>query len=188
MWYVPVLHGASNPDGFAEEYAAMWDEIERSIGPYEECFMHVDFHVENLMYLGGEGLNSIGIIDFQEGMYGPNSYDLVNLLEDMRADVPPDIQHELLKDKSESFRNWYRVLGTQFHCRLLGQIIRWAVVEDKCQYMQYYDRLLPYVERALDDPVLAPFRAWLQREGIVLQDASRLDWQGRRDFIADDAI
>ena len=187
-WYVPVLRGKPNPEGFAEEYHAMWDEIERGIGPYNECFMHVDFHVENLMYLGGEGINSIGIIDFQEGMYGPEAYDLVNLLEDMRADVPLDIQEELLKGKSQSYLNWYRVLGTQFHCRLLGQIIRWAMVEDKRQYMQFYTRLIPYVERALADPVLAPFKAWLEREEIVLQDASQLDWEAAREFIAEDAV
>lgn len=188
MWYAPVLRGAANPDGFVESYHAVWDEIEAAIGPYNECFMHVDFHVENLMYLGGQGINSIGIIDFQEGMYGPESYDLVNLLEDMRADVPVDIQMALLQGRPENFRHWYRVLGTQFHCRLLGQIIRWAMVDNKRQYMQFYTRLIPYVERALQDPVLAPFKQWLDREGIVLQDASKLDWEGARQFIAPDAI
>jgi len=187
-WYVPVLRGKPNPPGFTEEYHALWDEIERGIGPYNECFMHVDFHVENLMYLGGEGVGSIGIIDFQEGMFGPEVYDLVNLLEDMRADVPLDIQKALLEGKPQSYLNWYRVLGTQFHCRLLGQIIRWAIVEDKQQYMQYYARLIPYVERALEDPVLAPFKAWLERENIILQDASTLDWDAARHFIGKDAV
>ncbi len=187
-WYVPVMRGRANDAGLVEEYHALWDDIERSIGAYEASFMHVDYHVENLMYLGGQGTGSIGIIDFQEGMIGPKAYDLVNLSEDMRADVPLEIQEALLKGKSENYLQWYRVLGTQFHCRLLGQILRWAIVENKPQYMQFYARLIPYVERALQDPLLRPFKLWLEREGIVLQDAAKLDWAGAREFIAKDAI
>ena len=188
-WYVPVLRQAKNPAGLVQSYHAMWDEIEKSIGPYNQCFMHVDFHVENLMFIPGEtGLNSIGIIDFQEAMFGPESYDLVNLLEDMRADVPLDIQKELLKGKDEAFLAWYRILGTQFHCRLLGQLMRWAFVEDKVQYFQFYPRLIAYVERALHDPILKPFKEWLEKENIELVDASKLDWKACRQFIAEDAV
>lgn len=187
-WYVPVIRREKNPDGLVAEYHALWDEIEKGIGPYNERFMHVDYHVENLMYLGGQGINSIGIIDFQEGMYGPESYDLVNLLEDMRADVPEDIQAELLKGKPDDYLGWYRALGTQFHCRLFGQIIRWAMVENKTWYMQFYPRLIAYVEKALHDPVLEPFKLWLEREKIDLTDISKLDWEGCRKFISEDAV
>lgn len=187
-WYVPVIRGQENSSALVEEYRALWDGIEKSIGEYGTCFMHVDYHVENLMYLGGQGTNSLGIIDFQEAMFGPESYDLVNLLEDMRADVPLDVQQALLKDKSEQYKNWYRVLGTQFHCRLMGQILRWAIAEDKQGYMQYYPRLIGYVERALKDPVLEPFKLFLQREKINLLDAAKLDWKTARKFIHKDAI
>jgi len=172
-----------------DSYHAMWDEVENKLDPYKESFMHVDFHVENLMYLdGGKGVNALGIIDFQEAMIGPNSYDLSNLCEDMRADVPQDIQAALKAGKDDNFLGWQRVLGTQFHTRLLGQCLRWAMHDNKAGYLKYYPRLLNYTQDALDDPILKPFKDWLADEKIELVDVSELDWQNARTYIADDAI
>ncbi|MFN3700382.1 MAG: aminoglycoside phosphotransferase family protein [Alphaproteobacteria bacterium] len=195
-WYVPVLRQRANDSALVEEYHALWDGIEQRIGAAEEGFMHVDFHVENMMVLGGQssghpsviGVDSIGVIDFQEGMIGPKAYDWSNLLEDMRADVPPDIRAALLDGQSREFLARYRVLGTQFHCRLLGQIMRWALAENKTQYMQYYPRLVGYVEAALADPVLAEFKAFLERERIAICDLSKMNWAESRKFIAQNAI
>ena len=149
-WYVPVVRKQKNPDGFVAEYHAMWDGIESTLDPYQTTFMHVDYHVENLMFLPGQnGTDCLGIIDFQEGMIGPTAYDLVNLLEDMRADVPLDIQKKLKAGYDENFLGWYRLLGTQFHTRLLGQCLRWAIHDNKPQYLKFYPRLLNYTKSAL---------------------------------------
>lgn len=188
-WYVPVVRQQKNPDGLVEQYHAMWDEVESQLDPYKTSFMHVDFHVENLMYLdGGQGLNALGIIDFQEAMIGPESYDLSNLCEDMRADVPHDIQSALKANKSENFLSWQRVLGTQFHTRLLGQCLRWAMHDNKPAYLKYYPRLLNYTSAALNDPVLKPFKDWLTEQKIDLIDINDLDWKNAQSYIAQDAI
>lgn len=188
-WYVPVYRRAMNEDGLVNNYHSMWDEVEAQLDPYKESFMHVDFHVENLMYLdGGQGVNALGIIDFQEAMIGPESYDLSNLCEDMRADVPQDIQDALKANKDDNFLCWQRVLGTQFHTRLLGQCLRWAMHDNKPGYLKYYPRLLNYTKNALDDPILKPFKDWLADEKIELVDVSELDWQNARTYIAKNAI
>ncbi len=188
-WYVPLVCGRANPDGFVEEYHEMWNKVEAQLDPYRERFMHVDFHVENLMLLSdGTGTNSIGIIDFQEGQVGPDSYDLVNLMEDMREDVPLEIQAALTARKDENYMGWYRILGTQFHTRLLGQCLRWAIAEDKTGYMKFYPRLLRNTMRTLDHPILAPFRDWLEKEGVPLTDPRDSDWLAVKKYISDDAI
>lgn len=188
-WYVPVITGRANPDGFVEEYHDMWNSIEAQLDPYRETFMHVDFHVENLMLLNdGKGVNSIGIIDFQEGMTGPDSYDLVNLMEDMRADVPVEIQEALTSGKDANYMGWYRILGTQFHTRLLGQCIRWAFADNKPGYMKFYPRLLRNTTRTLDHPILEPFRNWMDKEKIELVDPRDLDWESARKYVSEDAI
>lgn len=188
-WYVPAIRGQANDEGLVGEYHALWDGIERNIAPYKNTFMHVDFHVENMMYLAGNaGRNAIGVIDFQEGMIGPEAYDMSNLLEDMRADVPLEIRAALLAGKSQDYLDWYRVMGTQFHCRLLGQIMRWAFVENKTQYLQYYPRLVRYVQDALSAPVLAPFKDWLEKNRIEITDLSTRDWRAAKTYISGDAI
>lgn len=188
-WYVPVYRKCKNEDGLVKSYHAMWNEIENQLDPYKESFMHVDFHVENLMYLdGGQGVNALGIIDFQEAMIGPESYDLCNLCEDMRADVPFEIQATLKAGRDENFLGWQRVLGTQFHTRLLGQCLRWAMHDNKPGYLKYYPRLLNYTENALSDPILKPFKDWLRDEKIELMDISALDWENAQAYIASNAI
>ncbi len=188
-WYVPAMRGEAVEPDLAQSYHDMWDSIESTIGPYEESFMHVDFHAENLMFLpGGKGKNELGIIDFQEGMMGPKAYDLVNLLEDMRADVPGDIQTALLKGRDENFLSWYRVLGTQFHCRLLGQCIRWGVRDNKPQYLQYIPRLEAYVRAAITHPVLKPFKDWADEQKLDFTGAKDLNLDAIRGIVAPDAI
>ena len=48
-----------------------------------------DFHSPNLIWLAErEGIERVGIIDFQDAVLGPAAYDVVSLLQDARIDVP----------------------------------------------------------------------------------------------------
>ena len=84
---------------------------------------------------------TLGVIDFQDAMLGSPLYDLGNLLEDMRMQVPQAIQNAAKAKLTEEERAWMRILTTQFHCRLAGQIIRWDIVLDK----PHYKRFLPWI-------------------------------------------
>ena len=56
-----------------------------------------DFHSPNLIWLGErQGIARVGIIDFQDAVLGPASYDLVSLLQDARIDVPEPLELALL--------------------------------------------------------------------------------------------
>ena len=166
-WYLPVTRGTRNHDGLLSEYLAVWDRIEKNLPPCPKGFVHGDFHVQNLMRLADGGL---GVLDFQGAMWGPLAYDLVNLLEDMRYDVPAGIRTAMLEryGAEAAMRSWVRVLGTQFHCRLLGQVIRLAIVGSKPSYLRFIPRLQNYIRDGLADPVLAPLAAWFERERVDL--------------------
>ena len=156
-WYGPLERGQKNADGMVGEYLKIWQEIEASLPPCPQGFVHIDYHTENLMFLPKrQGLKQCGILDFQGGMIGPLPYDWTNLLEDARTDVSPSIQGELLKDKDEAFRVHYRVLATQFHCRVIGQFIRFAILDNNPAYLKHIPRLQNYLREALKDPVLKP--------------------------------
>ena len=52
-----------------------------------------DYHSPNLMWLPErEGLQRVGILDFQDALAGPLAYDLVSLLQDARLDVPEALE------------------------------------------------------------------------------------------------
>jgi len=177
-WYLPTARGVKNPDGIVEEYKSVWQEIENSLLPCPQGFVHVDYHAENLMWLPDQtGVKRCGVLDFQGAMTGPAPYDLANLLEDARADVPLALKQNILGKQDETFRAWFRVLATQFHCRVIGQFIKMAVMDDNEQYLQHIPRLEKYLREGLNDPVLAPLKTYF--------DAQKVDFSGLGDFNSD---
>ncbi|MCK5285574.1 MAG: phosphotransferase [Alphaproteobacteria bacterium] len=188
-WYVPAVRKERNPDGLIDGYLKAWQEIEKNLPQCKQGFLHIDFHVENLMWLPEEkGLCQCGILDFQGAMIGACSYDLGNLLEDMRVDVSEDICAELLSGKSEDYLLWYRVLTTQFHCRLIGQIIRWAVRDGKSGYLQYLPRVSMYLQNALKEPVLEPLKCFFLKESIDFKALTDLNINQIAEYIHCDAV
>ncbi len=196
-WFMPAQKGMVNPDGLAEEYLGVWDDIEKSLPPVPRGFLHIDYHFENLMWMPNKvDKDRCGILDFQGAMAGPVPYDLANLLEDARVDVPSDLRHAMLDrfcmgmnaDEEENFRDWYRVLATQFHCRVLGQFIRLAVRDNKPRYLQHLPRVAGYIEEGLKDPVLAPLKAWLNCHGVSFTNLPPLDPARIKPLIRPDAF
>lgn len=174
-WYIPALRRAKNRDGLVEEYLAVWGGIEHSLDPVPRGILHIDYHFENLMLRHGQtGLAQCGVLDFQGAMNGPLPYDLANLLEDARVDVPTDLRDRMMDRycatmtpaERENFQKWYRVLATQFHCRVIGQFIRLAVRDNKTRYLAMIPRLEHYLREGLKDPVLKPLADWLSGQGI----------------------
>lgn len=188
-WYVPAARGQSNPDGLVEDYLAVWDRIEQSLPPVPEGFLHIDFHFENLMY-------PKGVLDFQGAMKGPMPYDLANLLEDARMDVPADLRDRMIErycrgmdaNEKKNFQDWYRVLATQFHCRVMGQFIRLAVVGGKPRYLDMIPRVAGYVREGLKDPVLKPLADWFAAQKIDFAKVDGFDANAIRQNIRLDAF
>lgn len=182
-WYAPVMRGRMNEDGLADDYLAVWDFIERDLPPCPEGFVHGDYHLQNLMLCGGNGLWRCGILDFQGATRGPLPYDLANLLGDIRRDVSPTIAKAMMAHRTdgmdaatrESFMAWYAVLKAQFHCRVVGQVIRLAVVQGKPKHLAHMPRLQRYMRDGLADPVLAPLRSWFDKNGIAFDGALAAD-------------
>ncbi len=173
-WYMPLVRRARNPDGLAEDYLAVWASIEKKLAPAAQGFLHIDYHFENLMWRPAQsGLSQCGVLDFQGAMYGPAPYDLANLLEDVRVDVPADLRQRMMTryleaapaDARENFRQWYRVLATQYHCRVIGQFIK-LVQMGKPRYLAHMPRVARYLREGLKDPLLAPLRVWFAEQGV----------------------
>ncbi len=158
-------------------YLSAWDEIERSLPPCPQGFIHGDYHFENLMYISSNsGLQQCALIDYQDALHGALPYDLVNLLEDARMDVPLNLRNSMIDhycnnmsvNEKAVFLQWYRVLGTQFHCRVIGLFIKLAVDQGRDDYLIHINRLQGYIRDALNDPVLSPLKSWFKKEQLDL--------------------
>ena len=184
-WYIPATRRAINSDDMRLGFYAAWDEIETSLPPCPQGFVHGDYHAQNLMWLGHE----CGVLDFQAAMWGPPVYDLANLLEDIRRDVPQDVHDAMLDHYCHGDdRMWFRVLATQFHCKVIGQILRLAIVGKKPQYLKYMPRIQNYIITATKDPVLAPFAKWLKKENIDLTVRDCFNPDKVQTYIRPDAV
>ncbi len=185
-WYIPATRFSKNPDDLVESYNAAWEEVASALSPPPIGFIHGDFHLQNLMLLKH---GDVGVLDFQDAMVGPVTYDLGNLLENIRTDVPHDIYDAMMARYAmdDVARAWFRVMATQFHCRILGQVLRLAILSGKHDLMQYMPRIQNYIKNALNDPVLKPLSQWFLGERVDL-DAAVFDVDRIKPFIRDDAF
>jgi aminoglycoside/choline kinase family phosphotransferase len=196
-WYMPAVRGRINDDGLADDYLRVWNAIEAQLPPCPRGLLHIDYHFENLMWRGREeGLARCGILDFQGAMAGPSPYDLANLLEDARVTVPADLRAAMLDrycadmtaEESAVFRAWYRILATQFHCRVIGQFIRLLVRDGKPRYIAHIPRVAAYIRDGLQDPVLAPLRGWFAEHSVDFTQTDIPPAEIVRPLIRDDAF
>ncbi|MDM5074848.1 aminoglycoside phosphotransferase family protein [Aeromonas media] len=154
--------------------------------------MHRDFHSRNLMVCGGDTPDDsqLAVIDFQDMVIGPLSYDLVSLLKDCYVRWPDAVieqgmghgfdtlsQAGLLGDLDyAAFRRYADLTGMQRHLKAAGLFTRLYHRDGKSGYLKDIPRTLGYVvdvchQHGAEHPVLARFGDWLQR--IVLPGLTR---------------
>jgi aminoglycoside/choline kinase family phosphotransferase len=196
-WYTPAMRGRINEDGLAEAFLDVWTAIEKKLSPVPERFLHIDFHPHNLMWLPQrQGVQRVGLIDFQGAMKGPVPYDLANLLRDARRIVPEDVQKSCLKSFAthlpagewDCFYSWYKVLAAQYHARVIGQALRLAIKLDKTHLLGIIPILQKQIETDLRDPLLAPLASFFKENGIDFSGVLDTDLARIIPLIRDDAF
>lgn len=185
-YYVAYIKGEKTTESTICEFTAAWDEIEKSLPQCRQGFVHGDYHLENLMFVAeGKGTKQCALIDFQDALYGPLPYDLLNLLEDARVDVPQKIKKDMINKycakmtakEKENFIKWYTVLAAQFHGRVLGLFIKLAAEQGRDSYLIHIPRLQKYFAKALNDPLLKPLKDFFDKEGVDFTPLNALDGQ-----------
>jgi N-acetylmuramate 1-kinase len=173
-WYLPD-RGAPLGDALRTEFVAMWRELLQKPAAAARTWVLRDFHSPNLIWLGGrEGIKRVGIIDFQDTVLGPPSYDVVSLLQDARIDIPEMLELSLfsryVKTRREAdagfdpaeFAANYAIMSAQRNTRLLGTFARLNRRDGKPQYLRHQPRIWTYLSRSLAHPSLSALRAWYE--------------------------
>jgi tRNA threonylcarbamoyl adenosine modification protein YjeE len=176
-WFWPALHGRERPSALAEEFRALWHPLLAQAAKADLGWVLRDYHSPNLMWLPErEGIRRVGILDFQDALSGPLSYDLVSLLQDARLDIPEALERELLarycaargaQNKNFSgdrFVSLYATLGAQRNSKILGIFARLAKRDGKRGYLAHIPRVARYLERDLAHPSLSELRRFYARE------------------------
>ena len=173
-WYLPAMTGQETPPAQRESYLAAWREVVPAMLAVPHKLVLRDYHVDNLMVIEGRaGISRCGLLDFQDAVIGPVSYDLVSLLEDARRDVSPAVVAEMLARYQDAMRpqidRWafaasYAALGAQRNAKIIGIFTRLSRRDGKHGYLQHIPRVWRLLEGDLQHPALAPVKAWIDRE------------------------
>lgn len=137
--------------------------------------VHRDYHSRNIMVRAD---NSLVLIDFQDAVVGPVTYDLVSLLRDCYVRWPEDFvdgllaySYELFKDEGlisaatnlTVFTQWFDLMGLQRHTKAAGIFARLHYRDGKSAYLNDIPLTLQYIidVSARYEPLRA-YSRWLE--------------------------
>jgi hypothetical protein len=171
-WYWPLKKGAAASSNLRKEYAELWrDALAELSAPH--TFVLRDFHAENLLWLPQRvGIRKVGVIDFQDALYGHAAYDLVSLLEDARRDVGPAFAASMinyykslagLQFDAAGFDRDYAVLAAQRNAKILGIFARLAKRDHKPRYLDLLPRVEDHFRRDLARPAMTGLRGFFKK-------------------------
>jgi aminoglycoside/choline kinase family phosphotransferase len=123
------------------------------------AFVHRDYHSRNLLLTPQ---NNPGILDFQDAVWGPVTYDAVSLLKDCYIAWPAERVREWLRAYREQliaagfavggdaheFTRWFDLMGLQRHIKVLGIFARLFYRDGKPGYLKDLPRVLEYTRVA----------------------------------------
>ena len=154
-WYVARHLGmdlsAAERDGWREICARL---VTNALGQ-SPVYVHRDYMVRNLMYCDPNP----GVIDFQDAVYGPATYDIVSLLRDAFVSWEPDVEARWLRyyrrrarsegipipADDEEFARALDWMGVQRHLKVIGIFARLCYRDGKPRYLAETPRFIGYV-------------------------------------------
>jgi N-acetylmuramate 1-kinase len=170
-WFLNQLLDVEIPE-------TLWDSvsnilIDSALEQPVTC-VHRDYHSRNLMVLDD---NLPGVIDFQDAVIGPITYDLVSLLRDCYIAWPQQqveswtsqyyqklLQTGLIACDLPNFMRWFNLMGLQRHLKAIGIFSRLHLRDGKSGYLNDIPRTLGYVvAQSRSFPELSGFNDFLQQ-------------------------
>ena len=145
--------------------------------------VHRDYHSRNLLLRPGK--RAPGVIDFQDAVRGPVTYDAVSLLKDCyirwpQARVAQWLEHYRLASQAaglhnadrDTFTQWFELMGIQRHLKAAGIFARLAIRDGKTGYLADIPRTVSYIRDATARQcAFRAFHEWLCDEVIPVIEA-----------------
>ncbi len=168
-WFLPQIYGVARARELREEYLEIWRGILTTTAPKQSCIVHRDYHADNLFWLSErEGHRAVGMIDYQDALWGDPAYDLASLLEDARRDVADTTVADCfaryvtaIGEDAHTFAARYSVIAAQRNAKIIGIFARLCVRDGKAHYLDYLPRVWGHFTNDISHPLLAPLKAFV---------------------------
>ena len=158
-WYVRAHLGVD----FNEQQQAVWQRVSTllidSALAQPKVLVHRDFMPRNLML----SIPNPGVLDFQDAVYGPVTYDITCLFKDAFLSWPEERVRNWLQDywklalplgipvqrDFEEFLRASDLMGVQRHLKVIGIFARICHRDGKPRYLADVPRFFSYIEAVL---------------------------------------
>ena len=136
-----------------------FDSLVKIILEIPTTFVHRDFHSRNLMITDS---NNPGVLDYQDALIGPITYDAVSLLKDCYVNWDKKLITEMLSTyykkikadynniEFDEFSFWFDVVGLQRHFKAIGIFSRLNYRDNKITFMRDIPRTYKYVDEVIN--------------------------------------
>ena len=157
-WYLKQHLEYKISDKEVEDLNRIFDEIIENNVQQPSVFVHRDFHSRNLMITPND---QIGVLDFQDAVIGPITYDLVSVFRDAYIEWNEEQQMDWVirywesakregLPVNEDFGEFYKDfewMGLQRHLKVLGIFARLYHRDGKDGYLKNLPLVLQYTEK-----------------------------------------
>lgn len=157
-WYLNRHLGVTLDDKQQATLDKVFEAIAANVLAQQQVYMHRDFHSRNLMFL--DQFNP-GVLDFQDAVYGPVTYDLASLLRDAYIQWDEEIVLDWVvrywqsakgaglpvNPDIDAFYRDFEFMALQRHLKILGIFCRLNYRDNKAHYMGDLPTVLDYVRK-----------------------------------------
>lgn len=158
-WYLQRHLGVELNATQQAQWQQVCDLLVESALAQSRVFVHRDYMPRNLML----STPNPGILDFQDAVYGPVSYDVTSLFKDAFLSWPEERVHgwlqrywQLARTQGialpDSFAEFHRasdLMGVQRHLKVIGIFARICHRDGKPKYLGDVPRFFTYIEAVL---------------------------------------
>ena len=157
QWFLAKLLDKKLSESTEKMLHNVFAQLKQNALVQPQVFVHRDYHSRNLMKIDA---NWPGIIDYQDAVCGPVTYDAVSLLRDCYIQWSPDrvnawaleYKERLMETNmacevsDETFMKWFDLMGIQRHLKAIGIFARLSLRDKKTGYLKDIPRTLGYVK------------------------------------------
>ncbi|NHZ34426.1 aminoglycoside phosphotransferase family protein [Massilia rubra] len=157
-WFVGKHLGVTMTDVQSATLAKVFDAIIANNLAQQQVFMHRDFHSRNLMFMDQ---GNPGVLDFQDAVFGPVTYDLASLLRDAYVQWDEEIVLDWVvrywqrakavglpvNPDIDAFYQDFEFMALQRHLKILGLFCRLNYRDGKSAYLGDLPTVIDYVRK-----------------------------------------
>lgn len=173
-WYLPYSFDRVLNTQLEHALQKIFDQLTAALLEQPQVFVHRDFHCRNLMVHKNQPV----VIDYQDAVWGPISYDSASLLKDCYISIPRALQlhyasqvyHQLnLRCSRDQWIEWFDLTGVQRHLKVLGIFTRLKYRDKKPSYVNNFPRIKAMLRSVIEDhPSLKPLIQLIEETEEVL--------------------